>query len=52
MASPQMPIAELRHWLARMASHSRTSAALLPFGLAEVDVHVPGGGLQLGHLHD
>ena len=52
MASPQMPIAELRHWLARMESHSRTSAALLPFGLAEVDAHVPGGGLQLGHLHE
>src|SRR6476620_8596040 len=52
VASPQMPIAELRHWLARMASHSRTSAALLPFGLAEVDAHVPGGGLQLGHLHE
>jgi protein ImuA len=52
VASSQMPIAELRHWLARMESHSRASAAVLPFGLAEVDAHVPGGGLQLGHLHE
>jgi protein ImuA len=52
VASPQMLIAELRRWLARMESHGRASAAVLPFGLAEVDAHVPGGGLQLGHLHE
>jgi hypothetical protein len=52
LASPQMLIADLRHWLARMESHGRASAAVLPFGLAEVDAHVPGGGLQLAlQLH-
>jgi hypothetical protein len=28
------------------------AAAVLPFGIAEVDAHVPGGGLQLGRLHE
>ena len=52
VASPQMFIADLRRWLARMESHGRASAAVLPFDIAEVDAHVPGGGLQLGHLHE
>jgi len=52
VASPQMLIADLRRWLARVESHGRASAAVLPFNIAEVDAHVPGGGLQLGHLHE
>jgi hypothetical protein len=52
VASPQMLIADLRRWLARMESRSRESAAVLPFDIIEVDAHVPGGGLQLGHLHE
>jgi protein ImuA len=52
VASPQMLIADLRRWLARMESHGRAAAAVLPFDIAEVDAHVPGGGLQLGHLHE
>jgi hypothetical protein len=52
VASPQMLIADLRRWLARMESHGRASAAVLPFDIGEVDAHVPGGGLQLGHLHE
>ena len=52
VASPQMLIADLRRWLARMESHGRASATVLPFDIAEVDAHVPGGGLQLGHLHE
>ena len=52
IASPQMLIADLRRWLARMESHGRASAAVLPFDIAQVDAHVPGGGLQLGHLHE
>jgi protein ImuA len=51
VASPQILIADLRRWLARMESHGRASAAVLPFDIAEVDAHVPGG-LQLGHLHE
>jgi protein ImuA len=52
VASLQMPIADLRRWLVRMESHGRAPTALLPFDIAEVDAHVPGGGLQLGHLHE
>src|SRR3984957_19466541 len=52
VANPQMLIGDLRRWLARMESHGRASAAVLPFDIAEVDAHVPGGGLQLGHLHE
>jgi protein ImuA len=35
-----------------MESRGRASTAVLPFDIAEVDAHVPGGGLQLGHLHE
>jgi len=52
VGSPQVLIADLRRRLARMESQGRASAAVLPFGLAEVDAHVPGRGLQLGHLHE
>jgi len=52
VASPQMPIADLRRWLVRMESHGRAPAARLPFDIAEVDAHLPGGGLPLGHLHE
>jgi hypothetical protein len=47
VASPQMLIADLRRWLARMESHGRAAAAVLPFDIAEVDAHVPGGGFNL-----
>ena len=52
VASLQMPIADLRRWLVRMESRGRAPAALLPFEIAEVDAHLPGGGLPLGHLHE
>ena len=52
VASPQMSIADLRRWLVRMESQGRAPTALLPFDIAEVDAHVPGGGLRLGHLHE
>ena len=46
VASPQMLVADLRRWLARMQSHGRASAAVLPFDIGgEVDAHVPGGGI-------
>ena len=47
VASPQILIADLRRWLARMELHGRASAAVLPFDIAEVDAHVPGGGFNL-----
>ncbi len=47
VASPQMPVADLRRWLARVESHGRASAAVLPFDIAEMDAHVPAGGFNL-----
>ena len=52
LASPQTPIADLRQWLARMEAHGRAAASVLPFEVAEVDAHVPGGGLALGLFHE
>jgi hypothetical protein len=51
-ASPSTPIADLRRQLERMESHGRTQSAVLPFGVTAVDERLPGGGLQLGHLHE
>ena len=52
LAYPQTPIADLRQWLARMEAHGRAAASALPFDIPEVDAHVPGGGLALGHFHE
>ena len=52
LASPQIPAADLRRWLAQMEAHGRAPAAVLPFDIAEVDAHMPGGGLALGHFHE
>ena len=52
LAYPQTRIADLRQWLARMEAHGRAAASALPFEVAEVDAHVPGGGLALGHFHE
>jgi protein ImuA len=51
-ASPPTPIAELRQLLARMETHGSAESIVLPFGVAEVDAHLPAGGLPLGHLHE
>jgi protein ImuA len=51
-ASPPTPIAELRRWLERVEGHGQANAASLPFGVPELDGHLPGGGLQRGHLHE
>ena len=42
----------LRQWLARMEAHGRAAASALRFDIPEVDAHVPGGGLALGHFHE
>jgi protein ImuA len=44
-------LAELRQKLERVSSPGRKPAAL-PFGVADLDRHLPEGGLQLGHLHE
>ncbi|HEY5305208.1 MAG TPA: hypothetical protein VIJ52_00880 [Pseudolabrys sp.] len=52
LASPHIAVAELRHLLARMESYGPAHAGSLLFGVDEVDSHLPGGGLQRGHLHE
>ena len=51
-ASPPIAIAELRRHLERMESGHRPNGRTLPFGVACLDEHLPGGGLALGHLHE
>jgi protein ImuA len=50
-ASPII-IAELRGRLERTESHARGSGFALGFGVPEIDCHLPGNGLALGHLHE
>jgi protein ImuA len=45
-------IVELRRWLDRAERHGAAERSVLPFGIAKVDEHLPGGGLALGHLHE
>lgn len=52
LASPETTIADLRRWLGQMEALGRISAGVLPFDIPEVDAHVPGGGLALGHFHE
>ncbi|HEX2724885.1 MAG TPA: damage-inducible mutagenesis protein [Beijerinckiaceae bacterium] len=44
-------VAELRARLDRLAS-SRRRSGVLPFGVAQIDRRLPGGGLCLGALHE
>jgi protein ImuA len=44
-------VAELRERLDRLASGRRRSG-VLPFGVSHIDDRLPGGGLQLGALHE
>jgi protein ImuA len=50
-AGRELVLSDLRARIARVGSGVHESKAL-PFGLAEIDRHLPGGGLALGHLHD
>lgn len=45
-------IAELRERVQRLEGGKGRSRTVLPFGLAEVDQRLPGGGLALGCLHE
>jgi protein ImuA len=51
-AGPPVPIAELRRWLERVENRERAASVALPFGVPEIDDHLPGGGFGLGHLHE
>jgi protein ImuA len=52
LASPPIAVAELRRLVERMESHGSSWAGSLPFGIPELDDHLPGEGLQRGHLHE
>lgn len=45
-------IAELRERVQRLEGAKGRARTVLPFGLAEVDQRLPGGGLALGCLHE
>ena len=45
-------IAELRQRIQRLEGGSGRDRTVLPFGLAEMDRKLPGGGLALGALHE
>ena len=51
-ASQPIVIAELRRFIERTESHGGVERPVLPFGVVELDAHLPGGGLALGHLHE
>lgn len=49
---PQPAIAELRARIEKIEGQRRRVQSVLPFGVAEVDARLPGGGLALGALHE
>lgn len=49
---PGPHLAALRVQIGQIEAGRRPNGAVLPFGLAEVDSHLPGGGLALGALHE
>jgi protein ImuA len=52
LASPQISIVDLRRQLERMETHGRAGGAVLPFGVRDIDIRLPQGGLPRGHLHE
>lgn len=48
----QLVVEELRERLERISQGSNRQHDYLPFGLAAIDNHLPGGGLKLGSLHE
>ena len=51
MSSPPA-LAHLRAQIARIEGEGSRASGVLPFGLPELDRHLPGGGLALGCLHE
>ena len=45
-------LSELREQIARLEGKSLRPRGNLPFGLIEIDRHLPAGGLALGSLHE
>lgn len=49
---PKIAIEHLRAQIERIEGRSLRARSVLPFGVAEVDARLPGGGLVLGALHE
>lgn len=51
-AGREQVIAELRERIGRMEGTALRRTGVLPFGVPDLDSHLPGGGLALGALHE
>lgn len=51
-AGRELVLADLRDRIASIQGGSARKSGYLPFGLAEVDATLPGGGLSFGALHE
>ncbi|MBZ9739971.1 MULTISPECIES: ImuA family protein [unclassified Mesorhizobium] len=49
---PQPAIGTLRTSIEKIEGRSRRIKSVLPFGIADLDTRLPGGGLALGALHE
>ena len=49
---PHPAIESLRAQIEKIEGRSRRAKSVLPFGIADVDSRLPGGGLALGALHE
>jgi hypothetical protein len=49
---PVPGIEELRERIRRLEGAAGRRRLVLPFGIKEIDRHLPGGGLALGALHE
>ena len=50
--APTPIVEELRERIRRIEGPSERGRGVLPFGIKEIDRHLPGGGLALGALHE
>lgn len=49
---PEPAIDALRARIEKIEGRSRRAKSVIPFGIAELDARLPGGGLALGALHE
>src|ERR1700742_2223924 len=52
MSAAPAQMAVLREQIRRIEAGDRVSRGFLPFGVADIDDRLPGGGLALGALHE
>jgi protein ImuA len=51
-ASRPTSVAEMRRYLESFTRHSGEQGKILPFGVSDIDDHLPYRGLSRGHLHE